>query len=396
MNDVAVRALRDDEFRSAHRLFRAALHAGPGTDEEWERVRPVFQPGRVLGAFDEQLVGTARSMDAELVVPGGARVPLAAVTGVGVRADRTRRGVLTGLMRTQLAELAGRGVSAATLYATEGPIYGRFGYGIAGRARSYTVSRQRARLRPDAPEGGRIEMLDLDEAERRLPEVYSALPLRPGMMSRDRWWPGLFAGMRSGDDPAVALVHHGADGPDGFALYRVSRDSGMSATLRVVDLHSGNATAFAGLWRFLLGVDLVDTVIARNRPLDEPVELLLTDPRACETTELTDETWLRLVDVEAALAARTWHGAPLVLEVTDPVLDHNTGRYRVGPDEVSRTDEPADAALGVAELAMIFAGGWLPSALVDAGRISVLDPGVAVRLDELARTRRAPWCGTFF
>lgn len=397
MNDVVVRALRDEEFRAAHTLFRAALHTGPATDEQWERVRGVYQPGRVLGAFDEQLIGTARSTDAELVVPGGARLPMAAVTGVGVRADRTRRGVLTALMRHQLTEFAERGVTAAVLYATEGVIYGRFGYGIASRLRDCTVYRERARLRSGVPEGGEVELLTVDEAERRLPDVYARLPLRPGMMTRnERWWPGMFSHLRQGEGNVVTVVHHGTDGPDGFAVYRVDRDSGLSGTMNVIDLHYADASAFAGLWRFLLSVDLIGEITVRNRGLDEPLELLFTDPRACEAKTIADESWLRLVDVEAALSARTWHGEPVVLEITDPVLENNTGRYRVGPDGVERTDAASDACLDVDALSMVYAGGWRPSALVAAGRIGVEDTATAERLDELTRTRYAPWCGTFF
>lgn len=397
MNDVVVRPLRDDEFRAAYTLFRGALHHVPPTDEQWERLRPTHQPGRVFGAFDEQLIGTTRSTDAELVVPGGARVPLAAVTGVGVRVDHTRRGVLTALMHRQLTDLAEREVTAALLYATEGEIYGRFGYGVATRSRSCTVHRWQARLRPEVPAGGRIELLNLDEAERRLPDVYARIPLRPGMMTRpERWWARLFARLWQSDEPVATLVHHGTDGPDGFAVYRVTRQSGQLGAMQVMDLHAADASAFAGLWRFLLGVDLVDTIVVRQRSLEEPLELLFTDPRVCETTEVGDESWLRLVDVEAALRARVWHGEPLVLEITDPILEHNTGRYRVGPTGVTRTDQPADARLGVDTLAMMFVGGWRPSALVDAGRITVRAAEVAPLMDDLARTRSAPWCGTFF
>jgi predicted acetyltransferase len=55
-----------------------------------------------------------------------------------------------------------------------------------------------------------------------------------------------------------------------------------------------------------MGVDLADGVQARLRPLDEPLELLLADPRACAVTGNEDETWMRLVDVPSALAARSY------------------------------------------------------------------------------------------
>src|SRR5439155_24330957 len=131
------------------------------TDEEWRYIERAYQPGRVLGAFDTDLIGTARFIDEELTVPGGKRLPLAAVTGVGVRSDRTRRGVLTDLMRTQLEDLAARGVPLAALHASEGAIYGRFGYGVATVAQSYTVDRRKAVLRPEVPAGGEITVLDV-------------------------------------------------------------------------------------------------------------------------------------------------------------------------------------------------------------------------------------------
>ncbi|MER6901527.1 GNAT family N-acetyltransferase [Amycolatopsis sp. NPDC000740] len=141
MSDRTVRILRPDEQRGAWDLFRAALHVQPGTDEEWDRVSKAYQAERSWGVFEPDLVGTARSFAAEMVVPGGARLPLAAVTGVGVRAGRTRRGVLSALKAAQLADFAEQGVPLALLYASEGAIYGRYGYGVATLAKRVVVDR---------------------------------------------------------------------------------------------------------------------------------------------------------------------------------------------------------------------------------------------------------------
>src|SRR5699024_1375916 len=146
MSGFIARKLRAEELRDAQALFRAALHTSAPNDEEWAQDQRAFQPERTYGVFDQELIGTTRPIDAELTVPGGTTVSLGAVTGVGVRADRTRRGVLTELMRIQLNDFADRGLVAAALYATEGGIYGRFGYGVATRARSCTVDRRHAQL----------------------------------------------------------------------------------------------------------------------------------------------------------------------------------------------------------------------------------------------------------
>ncbi|WP_027941790.1 GNAT family N-acetyltransferase [Amycolatopsis taiwanensis] len=400
MSDYSVRFLRPDEHRAASDLFRATLHVAAPSDDEWERSQHAYQPGRTLGVFDTGLIGTARSIDAELTVPGGKRVPVAAVTGVGVRADRTRRGVLTAMMGTQLRDLAARGVPLAALYATEGAIYGRYGYGPATRTRGYRVDRRRAVLRDEVPAGGEIELLTLEPALERLPGIYAALPhTAPGMMTRPPyWWPGFERHARRSTTPISTAVHHGPDGPDGFVVYTVVRSHSEDPdTLDVLSLHSASSEAFAGLWRFLLGVDLVDTISAADRPLDEPTELLFTDPTRCRPAAGHDHsTWLRLVDVEAALAAREYQGDPVVIEVSDPVLEANSGRYRVSPEGVVPTGEPAGLRLGVDALAMLYLGTWRASALAGTGLVQPVEPKAVAAADELFRTDVSAWCGTFF
>jgi predicted acetyltransferase len=401
MSDHTVGPLDPAELRSACDLFRSSLHVKGTTDEEWNVAERAYQPGRTLGAFDTELIGTARSFDAELTVPGFRRVPMAAVTGVGVRPDRTRRGVLTELMRAQLADVADRGVPIAALYATEGQIYGRFGYGIATLGKSYTVDRRRARLRPEAPPGGDITLLGLEPSLEQLPALYSGLAhTRPGMMTRPSFsWPVFEGYARRSDAPVHTAVHRGPDGVDGFVSYsaaRTGRGAESSGVVAVHLLHVATSTAFAELWRFLLGLDLMDEIKAEMRPLDEPIELLLADPRQCRVGSTDDGTWLRLVDVPAALAAREYTGAPVVLEVTDPLLAQNSGRYRVSEDGVERTTAPAELRLGVDALAMLYLGAWRASSLAAAGRIEASATRALTTADLLFGTRVASWCGTFF
>jgi predicted acetyltransferase len=406
MGDHTIRSLEPAELRAACDLFRSTLYVKPTTDEQWKTAERAYQPGRTLGAFDSQLtgselIGTTRSFDADLAVPGSPRVPMAAVTGVGVRPDRTRRGVLTELMRAQFADFAERGVPVATLYSSEGPIYGRFGYGVATLGKSYTVNRRRARLRPEVPAGGEITVLGLEASLEQVPGLYDALPrTRPGMMSRASYsWPAFEGAARHSEGPVHTAVHHCAGGTDGFAFYSVSR-VGIGAESRVAAevhlMHAATPVAFAGLWRFLLGLDLVDEITTGMRPLDEPIELLLDDPRQCQVTAVEDGTWLRLVDVPAALAAREYTGDAIVLEVTDPLLPSNSGRYRVAGDGVARTTEPADLRLGVDALAMLYLGGWRASSLHAAGRIDTTVPEAPQAADLLFGTRVPAWCGTFF
>ncbi len=406
-----VRVLEPGELRASTDLFRAALHLAPLDDDGWRRGGPRHVPGRTFGAFEEvpggtgapgtELVGTAMSFPCRTVVPGGAAPDTAAVSLVGVRPDRTRRGHLTALMRAQLADAAARGEALATLRASETGIYGRFGYGIATRGRHVRV-RSGAALHEDAPGGGSVRMVSPERARTELPALHERLGLRrPGAMTRfDGWWPGFLEGMgRAGAYRGVA-VHTGPQGDDGWVVWTVDEaDGAVRDTVRVLDLHAAGAAATAGLWRFLLGMDLTAHVTAALRPLDEDLSLLLADPRAFGVETLADETWLRLVDVTSALAARTWGGAaPVVLRVHDRLRPVNDGVLRLGPDGPEPVEGPAAVELecGVDALAMAYLGDRRPSELVTAGRWRAHDPAAVARADALFATADLPWCGTFF
>ncbi|WP_033287503.1 GNAT family N-acetyltransferase [Amycolatopsis jejuensis] len=396
MTDHTVRLLRTDEHRAAWNLFRAALHVPPGTDEEWDRSGPGHQDSRCFGAFGPDLIGTAQSFDAEMVVPGGARLSTGAVTGVGVRAGRTRRGVLSALQYAQLADFTERGVTLALLHATEGAIYGRYGYGVATLAHQVVVNRARAQLRPEVPAGGEVTVSGIEEAAPRWPGLHAATGVgRLAAMIRPAlYWPGFESFLHRQSKLVQTAVHRGPDGEDGYLLYHVDRDAGK---LQVMAFHYANPAAFAGLWRFLLSVDLVDEIVLPMRPLDEPTPLLFTDPRMAKTENSGDESWLRLVDVPAALAGRTYAAAePVVLEVHDRALPGNDGRYRVGPHGAERTEEAPALRLSVDTLAMLYFGTWRASALASTGRIEVLDPAASAPADVLFSTRESAWCGTFF
>jgi predicted acetyltransferase len=399
-----IRALREDEHRAAGALTAGAFHTAPPTDEQWQRRAACYRSGRAFGAFDaEQLIGVARSTEAHLTVPGGGHLPVGVVVDIAVRADRTRRGVMTGLKMTQLTDMAERGIPVAVLAASEATIYRRFGYGVSTRARTYTVNRRTVRLRDEVPGDGNIELLGFADAARVIPAIYAEVAgSRPGMITRTPYWWAMAAavaadGMSDGASaggPIMTAVHCGPGGPDGYVVYSVHWTERVPTVLRIIDMHTGGPVAFAALWRYLLGVDLVDEIGAQARPVDEPVELLFTDPRACLTAAVCDERWLRLIDVPSALAARTYLGGPVVIEVTDPLLAHNSGRYSVAADGVRRTGEPAQLRLDVAALADIYLGTWRPSALAQAGLVEARDPDALAAADRLFAAPAAPWCGT--
>ena len=379
----------EDQLRLAHTLFRSTMHDPRADDELWTAVLDSYDGSTVLGAFDDTgMTGTLAAQDSVIALPGGKVVPMAGVSRVGVRADRTRRGVLTSVMR---AFLEGTSAPIATLRASEGAIYRRFGFGVATRYRTVRLARG-ARMHDRAPVVGEVRLVqDQDEVRRLVPELAQRFgTVRPGgvVLSTGFWRLTL---RREG---FVRLVIH----DDGFALFK-TKHAGQhyGHDMEVLALFAATPAATAALWAFLRGLDLIETVVAEGRPLDEDVDLLLADPRACRYTEVEDETWLRLVDVPAALSARAYGSAePVVIEVADDLLPANSGRYLVGLDGAERTGRDPQLRLGVADLAAAYLGDRPLSRFAAAGLVEVFDEAALADADRLFRLEEAPWCGTYF
>ncbi|UJW34083.1 GNAT family N-acetyltransferase [Saccharothrix sp. AJ9571] len=404
MTEFTVRRTQEHERRPAQSTVAGALHSPPLTDEQWAIARHAFPSERTWAAFEgARPIGMTVSAAVDLAVPGG-RVPAAAVAWVGVRADRTRRGVVSELLTTQLRECRERGEPAAVLHASEATIYGRFGYGVSCQVKHVMVDRTRARLRADVPVTGSVRLVSEAEARTVPRELYSRMgPHRPGMITRgEGWWRWNHDRILDRDDYLVAVHqdHQGVD--DGFVTYR-PRSLGTfdqpasGEALDVRDLHAANPGALAGLWRFLLSVDLVVKIRLKSRPIDEPIDLMLENPRAAEVMAIQDHLWVRLTDVAQALASRAYgHAEPVVLEVRDARLPENAGRYRIGPEGAERTDADADLDLDVDTLAMLYLGGFPASTLAGIGRLHARDPEALTRADALFRSATPPWCGTDF
>jgi predicted acetyltransferase len=386
-----IRVLTDEaQFRAHTTVFRRAMHWGPPKDDDWKVVLPSYESGRVLAAFDgDEMIGTTQSFGSSLVVPGGAVVPHSAISRVGVRADHTRRGVLTALMREQLSTLPD---PVASLRASEGRIYARFGYGVASRWRTVEIDTKRAVIAGEM--SGRVRMLDQDTADKLLPELHDSLGLtKPGQIRRWTGWWVRARDRKSEAENSVTVVHSGPDGDDGFMTYKVNTDKDFKHHTEIVDFVCANDDAWRDLWIYVSRLDLVDDVVA-DVALDDPVSWLFEDPRVVRTKDVFDEVWLRLVDVPRMLAARTYGSAePVVIEVRDRLLPANDGRYRVSPDGVERVEDQPDVTIPVDLLGAVYFGDTTFSQLSATKRIEGTRLADA---DALFAVPRKPFCGTFF
>ncbi|MEO8425422.1 MAG: GNAT family N-acetyltransferase, partial [Actinomycetota bacterium] len=381
--------------------------SGGITPEDVTRERLIAETDRCLAAFDEgRMVGGAMAASMRLTAPGGAQVLAAGVTAVGVQPTHRRRGINTALMRAQLDDVRSRGEPIAVLYASEGGIYGRFGYGSGSFLGEIDIEVDRATFIRGYRSAGRVRLLPRGEALPAMRPVYDrAQAQRPGMIALDdRWWGALFfEGESEKEDPTFFAVHDTDGVVDAYATYRVKHEWAHSLPnleLTVKQLIATTPQAYADIWRYLFDIDLVRRVKAWNRPVDEPLFLLMREPRRLRF-RTGDGLWVRLVDVSVALAARGYAGdGRLVVQVEDPFCSWNEGRHALHVDgggaSCGRTDDDADIACSATDLGATYLGGVTFRQLHRAGRIDELRPGGLERADALFASDPAPWSSVPF
>jgi len=254
------------------------------TDEELAASLETLEFDRTLAFFDgPEMVATAGIFSYDMTVPGGS-LPCGGVTRVSVRSTHRRRGLLTAMMRRQLDEMHERGEPLAALYASEAPIYGRFGYGLATYQAEIEIDRARAVFARPTAGRGRIVMVDAESAIPAFTRVWDQVRRdQPGMLALDeRWLRYELVDLeinRQGASPHYRVLFQDEDNtPAGFAVYRIKMawdPSGPSGTLRLESLIADTADAYAALWRHLLDIDLMVRISAEMRPPDEPLRFLL-------------------------------------------------------------------------------------------------------------------------
>ncbi|WP_394850490.1 GNAT family N-acetyltransferase [Pendulispora brunnea] len=357
-------------------------------------------------AFDgDMLVGAAGSFTFRMTVPGGVSPEIGGLTHVGVLPTHRRRGILTGLMRGVFEENRKRGQAVSALYASEGVIYGRYGYGMASLGGDIELPRHGTAFVDGPQVDAHVRYVTEDESIPLFSSIWDRVRAEsPGMCSRSEgWWRGRRVGdpdgVRAGRPPLQRIVLELEGRPAGYAFYRSATGFDgfhLVNTLDIVEAIADSPAATRALWRWLLDLDLVTTVKASLLPPDHPLFFLLASARDMRM-RVSDNLWVRLLDVAAALSQRKYNeGPPIVFHVNDTFVPSNTGRYLLENGTARPTDLAPDLSLDVNALGSAYLGGFTFTQMARAGRILEHTPGALRSADLLFHSPRAPWCPEIF
>jgi predicted acetyltransferase len=369
---------------------------------------------RSVGVYDDGIaepeypVATVGAWPAALTVPGG-EVDSWAISAVTVAPTHRRRGIARAMLESELRVAVAAGLPVAALTVTEATIYRRYGFGPATWSTDVEIDARRVGWDGgEAP--GRVQLITregamavagtlLEEARRATPGDVQVVGHRFGR---------IFGAPSDPEEQRKRRFarYDDADGTTrGLLVYRPTQQEGDFTNFAVDVLHlvTTSDDAYRALWRFVLSLDLVGTVRAYLRPVDEPLRWLVADPRRIRTTEVREHLWLRVLDPVAALGARTYAGpGRLTLRVADP-LGHADGAFTIDADAsgaatVTRGEQEDGPLLEVPVdvLGSLWLGGASAVTLLAAGRLRERAPGDAALADRLLRPPVAPALTTWF
>jgi predicted acetyltransferase len=403
---VEFRTITEGEIEPFFRtLVNAFGDVHPDADE-LEADRAMVELDRTFAAIDDgAIVGCAGVFSQDMVVPGGMTAGTAGLTLVGVLPTHRRRGILRELMSRMLDQAADRGEPLASLFASQGSIYGRFGFATSANHLSLDIALDRVSWATAAP-GGRVRLLSREEALPAMRDIHDrAVRLRPGgiVLPPERFDLVFREPTKDDKKPFYAMHEDDAGVPDAFVIYRTKHKwpRGLpSLELRVWNLVAATAEGAEALWRFLFDIDLVARVLADTRPVDEPLLRQLDEPRAARP-ELDDGLFLRPIDIVAALEARSYATDGRVrVGVTDDFMPALDGTYELtveaGRGSCRRVDAPADVSCTVHAIGATFLGGASWATLAQAGRAHEHTVGAVRALSTMWRTELAPWPMVYF
>ncbi|NNG96483.1 GNAT family N-acetyltransferase [Gordonia araii] len=404
------RAAGDDDWADMFAADSRAFGVTAPVDEEQrtnERAR-IANADTVIARDTElpgePLVGQAMYYRLTMSVPGGNRIDFPGLTWVSVAPTHRRRGILRELLTRLRTKWDDEGHALAALWASEGTIYERFGFGPAIFAEDVRID-ERLSLRAPAPARSQVRFATAEQFAQAAPAIYDRwADVHPGVMLRDAlWWEDLFLDDRPTARPFTTGERQYLLHADGYATYRL--DSAHMGADDLPDAHIEEVVAVTDeahteLWRVLAALDLVATTTA-TLPVGDPLPFKVTDLRGVKVTSRYDTLWVAILDVEAALTARTYAADLDATLVVDDRVGDAGGRYHLrivdGVAALTRGDGgTGEIACDITALGSLYFGGVDARTLAAAGRLSASSPELLTAFADVWRTAKHPATGIDF
>ncbi len=147
----------------------------------------------------------------------------------------------------------------------------------------------------------------------------------------------------------------------------------------------------------ILSQDILHKVVLPSRPVDDPLPLLVENPRAVQISDLRDESWIRPLDLKEFLNGRKYgRDSRVVFKVSDPILPENTGVWSLSAKGAERIRESAAFELSLQTVTELVFGTQSAFTLAAAGRIDAGSDDIAALDNAFAAGGTKPHSGISF
>lgn len=334
----------------------------------------------------------------------GNGVAVDGVTSIGTDPGFRRRGLVRRIVTDRLAQAYEAGQVASILWASQGAIYQRFGYGLGSFQYRYAFDPIHAELSDESGSSGQVTRIPHERAKKLIPDLYRKfIDDRNLMLHRHpvAWEVDHF----KSKSKHFAVHLDANDEPDGYVSYHTNeahneRETRRGQRLGVSDFVYFNNQAFSDLWSYVRSHDLVWDVTMTVSP-DFPAQYQLLEPRILQA-KWNDGIWLRVVNVREFAVSRNYsQPAEVSFEIReDSECPWNAGRFRLSTSETEAEIQDhrgeCDFSITIPALACLLSGNVSLSNLQRIGRAELKDPRRAPQLDSLFATKYAPYCHDFF
>lgn len=352
----------------------------------------IFDDTRASQLVDPLLPVATYSSFSKTLNTGNGLLPVHMITSVTVRPTHRRRGILRTLMVDDLLAAKDAGFAVAALTATEGTIYGRFGFGRSTEAQRMDLDvRGKVRFHAE-PVGSMVQLAPAKLAEHAAALFERFHASQRGSIGRQESYLRLATGAWGPEsqepDPKLrAAMYCDEDGvPQGYVTYAFAGWETKPFTLGIRDLVAATPIARREIFRFMSAHDLIERVSYPNAAADEPLAWAIEDPARLSFQDREHHLWVRVLDVASAFAARSYsRDGSFTLKVTDSIgLASGSYGFVVSDGRAIITELADDAratfCCDVQVLGSLLLGSATVAQLHAAGVLQIEDPVEALRL----------------
>ncbi|MFP9190527.1 enhanced intracellular survival protein Eis [Natrialbaceae archaeon A-CW1-1] len=315
--------------------------------------------------------------------------PTPGLSAVASPPEHRRGGHVRQLLEASLEEYRERAAHFSILWPFRYRFYHQYGWETTNRhllleCDPDDLSFAGERLASDLTASTRYRQLEADEWETLAP-VYETHAGRHDLtLERDGDWWRYRVFQRWTTDPFVYVWERDGE-PAAYVAYTIEGDWG-DRTMMVSDIGYVDLEAFLAVLSFCRDHDSQVNAVQVRLPVDTPLYDVAPAPDALEA-EYQTGPMVRIVDVTRTLSALSYPDtdASVTLEVSDPLVDWNDGRFALTVDggvgtceRVDGDGTSADVILDIATLSQLAVGSRSVAALERVDRLEAHESVLAV------------------